>query len=164
MPLMCPSWALCSPASSLASTSTFALIGFQREDLTSQGEAPFQAEEVVALQTAFELDEEQIAGLIETASFILETVCCVVLLMRADADMQAAYHQLSPKNLNKHLSALGLEEAQVCTVHVSSRTLCCVKVAAFIAAWSSSGADLIVQLRDRSFYPRSVCRRSIFAC
>jgi hypothetical protein len=119
---MCPSWALCSPASSLASTSTFALIAPACQYLTSQGEAPFQAEEVVALQTAFELDEEQIAGLIETASFILETVCSAALVVRADADTQAAYHQLSPKNLNKHLSALGLEEAQVCTVHVALRT------------------------------------------
>lgn len=89
-------------------------------------EKPFGEEEEEKLKEAFELNKEQLDLVIETISFVFET---------------AAYHQMSPKNLDKHLALMLLGKEQATE---------------FCKCWAAKGGDLVAFLRDQAFAPRKL--------
>lgn len=94
------------------------------EKLHLQNEKTFSSEEEDALASAFELDTTALTMLLDTISFIFETV---------------AYHQLEPEAVLKHTKAIGLSDAQSML---------------FAKAWNAKGSTVVDELRNRSFFQK----------
>eukprot|EP00040_Diaphanoeca_grandis_P039630 m.259637 g.259637 ORF g.259637 m.259637 type:complete len:205 (+) comp38431_c0_seq1:226-840(+) len=94
------------------------------EKLHLQNEKTFSADEEDALADAFEIDTSALTLLLDTISFIFETI---------------AYHQLEPEAVLKHTKAIGLSESQSML---------------FAKAWNARGATVVENLRNRSFFQK----------
>eukprot|EP00037_Helgoeca_nana_P010646 m.93911 g.93911 ORF g.93911 m.93911 type:complete len:213 (+) comp20333_c0_seq1:51-689(+) len=85
---------------------------------------PFTPEEEQALSDAFEIDAGVLTTILDTISFLLETI---------------AYKQLGPAAIAKETRSAGLGEGQATT---------------FGKVWAAKGPGVIQKLRDRAFFSR----------
>jgi len=89
-------------------------------------ERSFTEAEEEKLQTAFQLNTDEIEAVLETLAFILE---------------QAAYHSAKPAVVQQQLESIELSEE---------------KITAIVDLWTEHGATVIANLRKRSVAPKQL--------